>query len=344
MTRTSARFSRALTMEGFRHVPALEHDVSSHFCHFRQFEHLEQAVFHHGIGKPGTDVRNRCVFPQRLFDPGIHEHGAPGAQITGRMPLPWPVRQTVLTRYPKEPAKVSINDPHPDEQASLSSMRQMAPFWIKMAFMSWPPMSRTNDTSGSMYFAASKWAMVSTSPMSIPNAVRIRSSPYPVTAVFAMVRCRGGEPGSHLRRAVSPRTTAWMGLPPLFRYQENNTWFLRAQGNEFWWWWTRNPPPENSVSAGIFGQGRPENLYLPPVLFPVGSGLFSGGEQGRQAVIPDLGPGLFPGHGFQQVRHRTRQVSCRLLTMAAPMAGSRAGSSGVTRSSGRQVQGPAETR
>ena len=41
-----------------------------------------------------------------------------------------------------------MNEPHPDEQASLISMRLMTPLFTKMAFMSCPPMSRMNDTSG----------------------------------------------------------------------------------------------------------------------------------------------------------------------------------------------------
>ena len=38
--------------------------------------------------------------------------------------------------YPRELAKVSINEPHPDEQASLISIRSMTPLLIKIAFMS----------------------------------------------------------------------------------------------------------------------------------------------------------------------------------------------------------------
>ena len=50
--------------------------------------------------------------------------------------------------YPNERAKVSRNAPHPDEQASLSSIRYKAPPLTNIAFMSCPPMSRMNDTSG----------------------------------------------------------------------------------------------------------------------------------------------------------------------------------------------------
>ena len=74
-------------------------------------------------------------------------------------------------------AKVSMNEPQPDEQASLISMRLMEPFSMKIAFMSCPPMSSTNDTSGFRWRAAMKWAMVSTMPCWRLNAVLSRFSP-----------------------------------------------------------------------------------------------------------------------------------------------------------------------
>lgn len=43
-------------------------------------------------------------------------------------------------------------------------------------------MSIINSTSGIKFFAAVRWAIVSTTPISIPKAFLIISSPYPVTA------------------------------------------------------------------------------------------------------------------------------------------------------------------
>ena len=40
-----------------------------------------------------------------------------------------------------------MNEPHPEEQASLISMRLMTPPDTNIAFMSCPPMSRMKDTS-----------------------------------------------------------------------------------------------------------------------------------------------------------------------------------------------------
>ena len=62
----------------------------------------------------------------------------------------------------KEAAKFSRNDPHPDEQASLSRMFVMTPCSSQIAFMSWPPISRINDASFTYLSAALAWATVST--------------------------------------------------------------------------------------------------------------------------------------------------------------------------------------
>ena len=45
-------------------------------------------------------------------------------------------------------ANASTNEPQPDEHASLISSRLIAWFSTKIAFMSCPPMSRMNETSG----------------------------------------------------------------------------------------------------------------------------------------------------------------------------------------------------
>ena len=45
-------------------------------------------------------------------------------------------------------AKVSINEPQPDEHASFSIMLSIAPFLILKHLMSCPPMSMIKSTSG----------------------------------------------------------------------------------------------------------------------------------------------------------------------------------------------------
>ena len=52
------------------------------------------------------------------------------------------------TGMPSEAANSSRKEPHPEEQASFSSMLVTTPSWIQMAFMSWPPMSSRKVTSG----------------------------------------------------------------------------------------------------------------------------------------------------------------------------------------------------
>ena len=46
------------------------------------------------------------------------------------------------------PAKVSINEPQPEEHASLRNMLSILPFLILKHFISWPPMSMIKSTSG----------------------------------------------------------------------------------------------------------------------------------------------------------------------------------------------------
>lgn len=57
-------------------------------------------------------------------------------------------REKSWTESPRAWAKVSMKEPQPEEQASLSMMASMTPSWTKRLFMSWPPMSRTKVTSG----------------------------------------------------------------------------------------------------------------------------------------------------------------------------------------------------
>ncbi len=52
------------------------------------------------------------------------------------------------TGTPRLCAKVSMKAPQPLEHASLSVMPVMTPWLTKMAFMSWPPMSSTNEAAG----------------------------------------------------------------------------------------------------------------------------------------------------------------------------------------------------
>ena len=51
-------------------------------------------------------------------------------------------------------AKVSRNEPQPEEQASLSIILSITPFLICRHFISWPPISSIKSTSGSKYLAA----------------------------------------------------------------------------------------------------------------------------------------------------------------------------------------------
>ena len=51
-------------------------------------------------------------------------------------------------------AKVSMNEPQPEEQASLSMMLSIAPFRMRKHLMSCPPMSKMKSTSGWKCFAA----------------------------------------------------------------------------------------------------------------------------------------------------------------------------------------------
>ena len=56
-------------------------------------------------------------------------------------------------------------------------MDSITPSLIFIDFISCPPMSKIKSTSGSKYFAAVKWAIVSTSPKSKFRAAFKNSSP-----------------------------------------------------------------------------------------------------------------------------------------------------------------------
>ena len=70
------------------------------------------------------------------------------------------------TVMPMESAKALMNEPQPEEQASLSMMCSMTPFFTRRHFMSWPPTSRMNSTPGSTSLAPRRCATVSISPES----------------------------------------------------------------------------------------------------------------------------------------------------------------------------------
>ena len=72
---------------------------------------------------------------------------------TGRLALIASLTNSEISKF-KLLANVSINDPHPDEQASFKSMLSILPFFIFMYFMSCPPISIIAVTSGSNCFAA----------------------------------------------------------------------------------------------------------------------------------------------------------------------------------------------
>ena len=81
------------------------------------------------------------------------------------------------TSIPNDFAKLPKNDPHPDEHASLTRMSVTTPSSTQMAFMSCPPISRMNDTSGAYFAAATSCATVSTICTSAWNARPNRASP-----------------------------------------------------------------------------------------------------------------------------------------------------------------------
>ena len=51
-------------------------------------------------------------------------------------------------------AKLSINEPHPDEHASFNNILSIAPFFIFRHFISWPPISKMKSTPGKKKSAA----------------------------------------------------------------------------------------------------------------------------------------------------------------------------------------------
>ena len=78
---------------------------------------------------------------------------------------------------PSAVAKVSKKEPQPEEHASFSVIESITLFFNLKHLMSCPPISITKSTLELKCCAAVRCAIVSTSPKSIENALRIRSSP-----------------------------------------------------------------------------------------------------------------------------------------------------------------------
>ena len=62
---------------------ALDHHVPAQFLGIGQLDDLEQGVFDHGVGQARGNVRYGSALLLGLLHVGIHEHGAPGAQVHG---------------------------------------------------------------------------------------------------------------------------------------------------------------------------------------------------------------------------------------------------------------------
>ena len=60
---------------------ALHDNVFAERGSTRDLDDFEQSIFDDGIGKAGGDIRDGCPLLLRLFDLGVHENGAAGAQI-----------------------------------------------------------------------------------------------------------------------------------------------------------------------------------------------------------------------------------------------------------------------
>ena len=56
-------------------------------------------------------------------------------------------RENSCAEYPRDLANVSRKEPHPEEHASLISIRSITPLFTKITFISCPPISRIKDTS-----------------------------------------------------------------------------------------------------------------------------------------------------------------------------------------------------
>ena len=65
------------------HGAPLEDDIVPQVMGILEFQHLVQAVLDDGIGQTGGNVPDGDPFPEALFHLGVHEHRAPGAQVTG---------------------------------------------------------------------------------------------------------------------------------------------------------------------------------------------------------------------------------------------------------------------
>ncbi len=62
---------------------ALYHHVFSQIGGGGDFDHLKQSVLDDGVGQTGGDIRHGRSLLLSLLYVGVHEHGAPGAQVRG---------------------------------------------------------------------------------------------------------------------------------------------------------------------------------------------------------------------------------------------------------------------
>ena len=113
-----------------------------------------------------------CACLTRLFMKTVQRlpRSTGALDATAALANSWTVR-------PIESAKLSMNEPQPDEHASLSMMCSITPLRTRRHFMSWPPMSRMNCTSGTNALAPLRCATVSISPESARRASMSRASP-----------------------------------------------------------------------------------------------------------------------------------------------------------------------
>ena len=87
------------------------------------------------------------------------------------------VRAIFPTGIWREEAKFSRKEPHPEEQASFSTILVIIPLSSQMAFISCPPMSRIKEASSTYFLAARAWATVSTTWHSVSKAFAKSTSP-----------------------------------------------------------------------------------------------------------------------------------------------------------------------
>ena len=115
---------------------ALHNHVFSEVGGVGDLDNLKQGIFDDGVSQSGRDIRNGSAFLLRLFYVGVHEIQYSGYR--GRSdfwqrapPLRNPVRCNLRILR-----NVSMKEPQPDEQASLSCTLSTVPSLILMHFIS----------------------------------------------------------------------------------------------------------------------------------------------------------------------------------------------------------------